>query len=193
MEFSEAIEAQLRGITVRRATLVWFDFKSKPIGLHNGVGPLTTKDGRNWNGLGGLGSVEGLEQAINGAAPEMRLSVSGIDPDFITKAKAEADEYLYRPVIVFAQFFHDDWSLLDEPWAIAWAQMMSLTVARESAGQGDGWVRTLTISAETPFAGKRRPRNSFLTDRDQQTRHPGDRFAERTMGIESHLIRFPAF
>lgn len=192
MVFPEAVAAQLAGHTVRRATLVWFEFASGPIGLHNGFGKLQTKDGREWFGLGGIGSVEGLEQAINGVSPELRLTVSGVDDAFMSRAKGEAADYFRRPVMVFSQFYRPDWSLLDSPFAIAWAQMYSLVYSREPLDDG-GWTRSVAITAETPFSGRRRPRNAFLTDRDQQARHPGDRFAERTPGIESKTVKFPRF
>lgn len=189
MDFPEAIAEQQSGRVVRRARLVWFDFASGPIGLWNGFGRLTTKDGRRWSGLMQLGSISGVAQAINGTAPEIRLSVSGVDVTFAAKAKAETAEYYNRSVTVFSQYFDADWQCLDLPFAESWALMRKLSPSRESTQ--DGFVRTVTISGETPFAGKRRPRFAYLGDRDQQQRHEGDKAAERISGIDAKIITFP--
>jgi len=190
MDFSQAQQAQLSGQKVRRALLVKFDFTSGPMCLWNGQRTLKTPDGQTWRGMHGLGSVQGLQQAINGAAPELRITVSGVDKDFAAKAKAEASEYVNRAVIVYAQFFNEDWSLLDAPFAVAWARMRGI-VARKEATES-GIVRSVTLTAETPFGEtKRRPRASYVVDRDQQMRFPGDRANERTPGLESKLVTFP--
>ncbi|PZQ18957.1 MAG: hypothetical protein DI565_00705 [Ancylobacter novellus] len=190
MNFSEAIAAQLAGETIRRGLLVEFDFASGVKRVWNGEGALQTSDGKIWEGLFGLGSVSGLAQAINGSAPEILLSVSGVDPDFANRVKGESAEYLNRAVIVFSQFFDESWQTLDAPFAIVWAKMRGMKVRREV--DDDVVVRTVTIKAETPFGEtKRRPRNGYCTDRDQQTRYPGDRGCERTPGLESKLIEFP--
>lgn len=191
MDFPEAIKAMLAGKNVRRARLVLFDFASGPIGVWQGFGPLQTKDGKLWHGVGELGSISGVAQAINGSSPELRLTLSGVDETFAMKAKAEADEYYNRAVTVFSQYFDEDWQCLDLPFAEIWALMRKLTPAAEM--QDDGKVRTITISGETPFATKKRPRFAYLSDRDQQSRHPGDKAAERVQGIDNQLVTFPDF
>ena len=190
MDFSQAVQAQLAGLKVRRSLLVKFDFVSGPVRLWNGVRTLKTADGQEWRGMHGLGSVQGLQQAINGAAPELRLTISGVDKDFAGKAKAEASEYINRAVTVYAQFFTEDWALLDAPFAVAWARMRGIVARKEATDQGI--LRAVTVTAETPFGEtKRRPRASYVVDRDQQMRWPNDRANERTPGFESKLVTFP--
>ncbi|WP_024816284.1 hypothetical protein [Methylopila sp. 73B] len=195
MDFGPAIEAQLRGQRVRRARLVWFDFATEPMGVWNGARPLTTSDGRTWLGLRGLGRIEGIAQSIDGAAPEIRFSLSGVYARFAAMAKAETAEYVNRPVFVFSQFFTGDdhmngpWQLLGAPWAETWGLMHSLIPEKKTTA--DGFERTVTLTAETPFASKKRTRAAYMSDPDQKARHPGDRIAEFIAGIESVYVKFP--
>ncbi len=191
MDFPEAIRTMLAGKNVRRGRMVLFDFASGPLGVWQGFGTLQTKDGRVWYGVGQLGSISGVAQAINGSAPELRFTLSGVDETFAAKAKAEAAEYYNRSVTVFSQYFDEDWQCLDLPFAESWALMRKLTPAAEM--QDDGKMRTITISGETPFATKKRPRFAYLGDRDQQMRHRGDKAAERIQGIDNQLVTFPDF
>jgi hypothetical protein len=190
MDFSAAIEAQISGRAIRKARLVWFDFLSKPLGLWNGFGRLRTGDGREWLGLGGLGQVSGIVQAINGAAPELLFTVSGVDATFAALVKGSSEEFYNRAATVFSQFMDEDWQCLDLPYAVAWGQMKGMRASRSEDGES-GFVRTVSVSAETPFASKRRAQFSYVTDRDQQKRHPGDLMMSRTAGIDAKPYKWP--
>lgn len=190
MDFSAAIEAQLAGYTVRRGRLVWFDFASGPIGVWNGWRNLTLPDGRKFLGMRNLGSIEGIRQPINGATPELLFTVTGVPETFLAKARMEAAEYYNRGVWIYSQFFDADLQPLDSPFVEAFGLMQGLRAKRQSTPEG--FVRTVTLTAENPLATtKRRPRNSYMTDTDQKQRFPGDRGAENVAGIEQILIRFP--
>ena len=190
MDFSATIRAQIEGRRVRRGRLVWLDFASAPMGVWNGFRSLRTLDGRRWLGARNIGRIEGLRQPINGATPEIKLTLSPVNEQVAALARAESAEYYNRAVTIFSQFFDDEWRPLDAPFAEAWGLMHSLIVSREEAE--NGWLRTVTLTAENPFAStKRRPRNSYLTDRDQQQRHPGDMGLSQIAGIETKTIKFP--
>lgn len=192
MGFPQAISAQLAGQVVRRATLVEFDFVTEPVRVWDGSRKLITNDDREWKGAYGLGTIEGVQQAINGAAPELVFTTSGVDATFMQKAKAEAGEYVNRAVRIFAQFFDEDWNPLDLPFALSWGIMRSLTTRRQYGEQG--FVRTVQLRAETPFGNtKRRPRFAYCTDRDQQLRYPGDTGMSRVAGIEVKQVKFPDY
>lgn len=191
MDFPETIKAQLAGRTVRKTRLLEMDFVSGRIGLWNGFGKLRTKDGKEWLGLGGLGSISGISSSIGGKAPELVFTLSGVDETFAAKAKGEAVEYYNRAAIVFDQFFDEEWGLLDLPYATSFGLMRKLTSSREASEEG--FVRTVSISAEGPFAGKRRARFAYLTPQDQRNRHEGDAFADDTPGIDTRPITFPDY
>lgn len=183
MQYSAAVREQHAGRVVRRARLVLFDFVSGPIGLWNGFGRLETLDGRTWLGLGELGQVSGISQAINGKAPELRFAVSGVDETFAAKVKGEAEEYFDRIVMVFSQYFTRDAQCLDAPYAVTWGKMRGMEASR--SGEDGNFVRTVSISAEGPFSNKRRAPFGYVTDRDQQNRFPGDNGMSRVAGIDA--------
>lgn len=194
MDFDPLIEAQLSGATVSGDVLVELDFLSGPVRVWNGFGRLRTLDDREWMGIGGLGSVSDTVQMFNGGAPELTMTVSGVDESFASKVRDEAEEYRDRVVRVYIQFF----SLSDSgplpivmPYARSWARMKSIKSSRQETDTG--YLYSLTISAETPFESRRRPKFSYWTDRDQQQRYPGDRGCERVAGIQQKLVVFPDF
>lgn len=191
MIFSEAAKVQMAGGLVRAALGLEMHFASGIERLWEGFGPLTTNDGKTWKGTAALGSIEGISQSINGSAPEVRFRLSGVDAEFAVKAKAEAEEYVYRPAIVYIQFFDDDWQPLDNPYALTVVRMTGLEVSFD--GSGDERVYEVAVNAETPFAVRRRAPFGYLTDRDQQLRHPGDKGLERVAGIDNKNITFPMF
>ncbi|SOC47106.1 hypothetical protein SAMN05892877_12712 [Rhizobium subbaraonis] len=184
MTFSAAVRAQHAGRVVRRGRLVLFDFASGPIGVWNGFGRLETNDGRTWLGFGELGQVSGIAQAINGKAPELRFTVSGVDESFAGKVKGEASEYFDRLVTVFSQYFDEDAQCLDNPYAVTWGKIRGMEATRAADDNG-GFVRTVSISAEGPFSNKRRAPFGYVTDRDQQNRYPGDNGMRRVAGIDA--------
>lgn len=191
MNFSEAAKVQMAGGIVRAALLLEMQFVSGTERLWEGFGPLPTLDGKTWKGTAALGSIDGISQSINGTAPEVMFRLSGVDASFALLAKAEAEEYLTQPAILFIQFFNEDWQCLDNPYALMMTRMTGLEVSFD--GSGDNRVYEVAVTAETPFAVRRRPPFGYLTDRDQQLRHPGDRGLERVAGIDNKNITFPAF
>ena len=90
--FPETIAHHLAGRTVQAALLGQFDFASETMRLWNGGGVLEANDGTQWQGLGQWGSVTGLEQAINGQAPEATFTLSGIDADILLLTRDEFEE-----------------------------------------------------------------------------------------------------
>lgn len=190
MNFSAAAKVQSAGGRVRAALLLELQFLSGTERVWEGGGSIKTLDGRTWEGTGGLGSIDGISQAVNGVAPEVLFRLSGVDADFALKAKGESEEYLYRPSLVCIQFFDEGWQPLDNPYSLMFVRMTGLEAKFEGTAQGR--IYELAMTAETPFAVRRRPAFGYLTDRDQQLRHPGDRGLERAAGIDNKNIVWPA-
>ena len=199
MNFSAAARAQLAGKNVRAVPLVEFLFASSTMRLYRGRRKeLTTLDGKVWTSDKGLGSISTISQSYNGSAPAMQFTISGLNPEIVTKAKADREEWLNRSIIVYYQFFQlpDDaapWSPLDNPYPMTMVRMVTLTTRVEPAKKkGHHRIYSVTVNAETPFATKRRPRFGYYTDRDQKLRYGvDDRGLERVLGIDNKLVRFP--
>lgn len=194
--FPETIAASLGGAKVQAAALVLFDFTSKTMRLWRGEGSLNTRDGHAWAGLGALGNVTGIEQAVNGEAPEAVFTLSGVDQEVVTKARDELKtEVLGRRSFVYLQFFGepdaddpDNQRTLDLPYPI-WCGRM-LTPAFTYGQDGE---RSIAISAESMFSLRSRPRHALYTDRDQQRRFLGDRGFEFVGNLVSKVVTWPDY
>lgn len=202
MEFSEQIKAQLDGEIVRMTRMVEMNFKSGAQRYHQGHNRFKAKNAKGntvtWEPTMGLGTVTGLEQASNGAAPEMRIEMSGVDPAIVAMASGASSEFYGRLVTVYWQFWAvpknglaDDWIALGDPVVIMWGLMRSIVSGRKSTEKGV--MSILTLTAETPFEGRARARNSYLTDLDQKARYPSDQMLERVAGLETREIKWPVF
>lgn len=190
--FPETIKAHLAGRTVRVSFLVLFDFVTQPMRIWTGAGKITA-GGQDWYGLGQLGSISGLEQAVNGEAPETTFVLSGINSEIVSLARDEwSDEGKDRLAKVLIQFHNLDddgpLELFDDPYAI-WAGRMQ-TPRFELQGPTK---RRITVAAESLFSLRSRPSFSQYTDTDQKARFPGDRGFEFVPGLINKTVTWPDF
>lgn len=185
--FPAATALLLAGRTVRFGVLVRFDFTTAPRNLWLGAGRLWA-GGEFWDGLGELGSISGLESALDGTAPVTTFSLSGVDAALVPAALDAENEVKGREVTVYLQFFDHDSQTLDEPYSI---YVGTLDVMRVKA-QGPG-LRTIDVTAETLFARRAMPPWGYLTDRDQQKLFPGDLGLEYVALMVSRTVTWPSF
>jgi hypothetical protein len=192
MDFEAVIAAEGSGQKLRFALGVWFDFVSGGVGVWEGTRKLTLDwpgggPPRTFLGAGKLGSIEGVEQAIDGAAPQMRFTLAGVSPKFAAEARVNKADYLNRFVTVFGLFFDRRWRLVGEPFVLAIGRMSGLS--SETKETEDGFLRTVTLTAETPLgATKMRPPNSWGREVDQRRRFPDDEGFDHVAGIDAILI-----
>lgn len=190
--FPETIQAHLAGRTVRASFLVLFDFVSRPMRVWTGAGKITS-GGNDWWGLGSLASISGLEQAVNGEAPETTFVLSGINSEIVSVARdefeAEAKDRLAKVLLQFHND-HDDQplELFDAPYSI-WAGRMQ-TARFELQGPSK---RVITVNAESLFSLRSRPAFSQYTDADQQARFEGDKGFEFVPGLINKIVPWPDF
>ena len=195
--FPETIARALGGGRVDCAELVHFDFTTQPMGLWNGGGVLHTNDGRSWSGLGALGSMSGIEQAVNGEAPESAFTLSGVDAEVLRLTRREFEpECKGRIVRVLIQFFGVDdpddpgnQRVLDRPFPIHASRILAPTFTID-AETGE---RSVTLSGESLFSLRSRPRYAMYTDRDQQRRFPGDRGFEFVQSVVGKVLPWPDY
>lgn len=194
--FPETIALSLAGAKVQCAWLVDFAFTTERVRLWQGFGPLDTADGNRWNGLGALGSVSGIEQAVNGQAPRARFTLSGIDGQIMRLAR---DEYVAevkgRIATVLIQFFGtdditdpDNQRVLDAPYPLWSGRCMT-----PSFGLGEDGERSVTIEAESLFSMRSRPAYAMYTDADQQRRFPGDKGFEFAGTLVNKEVTWPDY
>lgn len=195
--FPETIARDLAGGKVEAATLFDFDFTTTPMLAWRGYGQLKTKDGRRWNALGDLGSVSGIEQAVNGEAPEATFTLSGINAEIMRLARDEfEDEVRGRTVRAYIQFFGVEDEAdpgnqrpLDLPYPIWGGRFLK---PRFSIDRDSG-ERSVGITAESIHSLRSRPRAGSYTDRDQQFRFPGDKGFEFVATLINKVLTWPDY
>lgn len=194
--FPETIAAALAGAKVECVELVRFAFTTEPVFLWTGNGLLRTSDGQVWQGIGQLASMEGIEQAVNGEAPEASFTLSGIDAQIMRLARDEFEAEVKGSIItIFLQFFGvededdpDNQRVLDRPYPI-W----SGRCLKPSFTLDEGGGRAVTITAESLFTLRSRPQYAMFTDSDQRRRFPGDRGFEFVGSLVSKTVTWPDY
>ena len=168
--------------------LIRFDFKSETKRVAVGLfGKLRTLDDMEWDGLGEIGSIEGLSGLADVTAPAGKLVASGVSPDIIAKARGEVDEFTNRTVGIFLQAFNGDGQCVSLPSPLALRIMTTMEVSR------DANTRTVAINHEGPYTGRGRPPGGYYSHADQQLRHPGDMAFERMPYLLNQTIAWPAY
>jgi hypothetical protein len=195
--FPDTIKAALAGSRVDMEILVLFDFVTEPVRVWlGGTGQLRTNDGYLWDGLGRIGAVSGIEQAVNGEAPEVTFTLSGVDNQLVRLARDEFDtECKGRLITVLLQFFGtddpddpDNQRPLDLPFPFASARALT---PEFTFGEGD--ERSITIRCESLFSLRARPRAALYTDADQQRRFPGDLGFAFVASLKNKVITWPDY
>jgi hypothetical protein len=176
--FSETVAAALADQTVRLAALLFFDFRSGPVRIWSGYGDLITQDGNKWKGFGDLGQISGLDQAINGAAPQITLTVSEVTADGMRAATNSWAEARGRQLIFYLQFFQAGGPLLDLPMPISIMTMEQIELNFKGPGQRD-----LVVHAESIFSARGFPIHGWL--------FPGDKGCERIPLLQLHVVTWP--
>lgn len=185
--FNATLAAVAAGRTVRASLLVFFDFLEDPMRVWPGSGPLIA-GGYEWSGLGEIGSIEGLEQAIGTVAPTTTFNLSGVSPEIVTLARQSSDRVKGRAAVVYIQFFDAEWQPLDQPYAVWTGVLDQMKYMASGPSQ-----RTVTVSAEGLWTNRRRPKYGLYTDRDQKARFPGDRGLELVTTLASKAVFWPKY
>lgn len=194
--FPETIAASLTGEKVQCAWLVRFAFTTEPMFLWCGDGLLETADGQVWMGLGQLGDIGGIEQAVNGEAPQASFTLSGIDAQIMRLARDEFEpEVKGRIVTVYIQFFGvadaedpENQRVLDTPYPVWSGRLLTPSFSFDQEGE-----RSVTVTAESLFSLRSRPQYAMYTDSDQKRRFPGDRGFEFVSSLVNKVVAWPDY
>jgi hypothetical protein len=164
---------------------IFFRLATDPVvRLWLGIGPCRVganaldADGAIYTGFGQLAGVPVVQQLINGVADRVEFQVSGVSQETLRLASSEALDVQGAAVGMGFGIFDGSWQLLG---AVKWIfrGFADVVTLNQESVEG-GVTRTISLSVGSLFTGRRRRGLSYLTDQDQQLRHPGDRFCERT-------------
>jgi hypothetical protein len=198
--FPETVRAQALGQHVVCALFVTFKFKSGFLHVWEGDGEIS-RGGFAWLGVGQrtdnsgnpLQSIDGLEQAINGTAPQLMLTMNGVDSTVVNAAKkdADADEIESRELLIEIGFYD-----ATQPGAVPLDDLIEVgtwIMQKPSFTATGPKLRTITLPCETLFAQRSRAPFGMLTDRDQQRRFPGDKALEFIPKMVDRTVTWPEF
>jgi hypothetical protein len=198
-DFDAVIEAYAKGNTVNLPALAYFDFRDGPQAYWGGEYPFSSDlalgGSVTWQGIGKSGvlvAIEGLEDSSNLSSSDMSITVSGVDPAVMTVFKDEdRADYINRLMCIYAQFCDADYQPLCPPYALRAGIMGTMTVDMVQDAQSGSWTRTIKLPASNIFSGRSSAKSSFYTDRDQQKRHPGDKFFQFVSTLQDVTIPVP--
>lgn len=186
MALPSDVTAIVGGANAECGFLIKFNFLSETKRVWSGFGRLRTLDGNLWDGLGEMVGIDGLTGPLSGSAPAGKVTASGVSPDLLPIALGEEQEYKQRPVSIFFQAFQDRVPV-NNPCPLLLRIMTTIEINRT------GDTRALSINHESPYIGRNNPANGWYSDRDQQTRFPGDLFCERTPFLFFKQERWPDY
>lgn len=133
----------------------------------------------NYEGLGQLLDVPPLQQLINGVAERVVLRIEGVSARTQALASDETENVKGAPLAIGFVLFGGDWRQLGIPKWLWTGKSDFVSLSQQS--DGGRITRTIELSIGSLFTSRRRRAFSYLTDQDQQSRHPGDKFCERTV------------
>lgn len=174
--------AQAEGLHIVASLFVTFAFKTSPLRVWEGDGPID-REGLTWQGVGmptgrsgnPLYSIEGLELSMDGSAPQLNLSLSGVDSTVVAAAREDvANEEIEGRDLTIRIGFYD---ATQYPEMIPLDDLIVLgvwTMQKPSFSATGVTLRNITLPCETLFVQRSRAPFGLLTDRDQQRRFPGD-------------------
>lgn len=186
MDFNAAETAALDADAQRIG--VFFRLDVDPLlRLWLGMGPIAPgvnvldAAGATYLGAGELANVPDFDHLINGAAQRVEFTLSGVSPGVLAQLSAAANTVRDKLVAVGLGIMGADWQMLG---AVRWCwrgygDYLALQRSPVDGLEG-GAVQSALLSAGTLMTGRRRGRNAYWTDQDQQRRAAGDRFCERT-------------
>ncbi|MGY3607679.1 MULTISPECIES: hypothetical protein [unclassified Bradyrhizobium] len=137
--------------------------------------------GARYLGFGQMRNVPNFKQLINGAAERVEFTLSGVSGKVQEIAAAgDAQDVKGKALAVGFAIMGQDWKLLGPVrWCANYvADFLGIDNPAVDNPEADP-IRTIRLSCGTTFTGRRRPKFSYFTNRDQQARSPGDRFCER--------------
>lgn len=167
-----ATAARLVGTTVRIAMFATLEFRSATRRVWGGSHRVVV-GGYLWEPIGELGSITGIDAPRGPTSEPVTMELSGVSPEIIAIAVAEADEVAGRSAAVHAQLFDDAWQAVG-PMLPLWHGVMSRMRVRRT--EGDEPQRVIAVECEGVWEARARQAAGRFNDGDQQWRYPGDRF-----------------
>jgi hypothetical protein len=191
--FTPGQVAALKGKVVRMDRLVEFHFRTETLYYWNGNTELDHA-GHVWLPMYGAATDENLGLAGGATQSDsVTFTLNGLPGELLAAALAETVDVDQQPVILYMQLFTEDWQPSGPPAAVFWGFMQPPRVNRSTMDGVQGATQSIQLVAENAFFNRSRPAYGRLTDRDQQTRSPGDKIMQFTASLGAKTIRYPDY
>jgi hypothetical protein len=177
---SDVLDA-ITSTLIRPAIFVEANFTSGPIYVWSGIGTISW-DGKDWTGLGSLGSVSVIEEGSDVQAKGITLTLSGIDTTLLNGVLTEFKVGL--PVLVYLGMFDSNGDLIADP-IISWAGRTD-----QPTIEMDGSSATISINCENRLVEMNVSLDRRYTNEDQRRYYPDDRGFEFVPSIQEVTINW---
>ncbi len=180
---------------VRAEFMFELQFVSETAYVWNGHYELTS-GGHTWMPMHGIGTVEGLGLSNDAQSESITMTIAGLpdqQPDILALALSQSTEANQQLVKVYIQFFDTEWQPVGNPIMMWFGFMQPPKVSRTIPNMLEGSTQSITVTAENAFFNRSRPPYGRNTDRDQQSRYPGDKFFQFTPSLKSKTFTYPDY
>lgn len=183
----------LGGETLFRALLVTMEFTSETMRVWQGEGRLDTGVDGIFLGMGRFGSISAVEQPVSGAAPQISLSLSGVDEEIVAMALDAEAEVKGRPVTiaigVWDPVTREYLGKLTPLRGVMDRMVYSCSVEYDDESSRITRLHNIQVTVESVLASRRiLPSQATYSAADQSLRHPSDRGLDfaGTLGYKSY-------
>jgi len=145
-----------------------------------GYGTVTW-GGKQWQGVGELGSISQIGESSDTHANGVQLTLSGIPSEAI--ARAFDNKLQGRPAQIYLGLFDEQMQLISPPLCLFDG------VIDSSGFEDTGQTSTITVNLEKELIDRRDDYRRF-THEDQQLDAPGDKFFEQVAWLSQNQITF---
>lgn len=139
-----------------------------------------------YRGAGELLNLPDFQALINGIAERLTIGVSGVTPETLAFAQAEALAMQGAQLTLVRFNFDDNWQLVGVEYENVF-RSDSLTTNSQSSENGR--TRSISLSVGTDNTDRSRAPIAFFTDADQRRRSSDDAIFDHVGGITSGTSR----
>lgn len=139
--------------------------------------------GNVYQGIGHLGRLEPVEEAVELQAYRIRMILNGIPTALLSIALGT--NYQGREAVLSLGFLSAAHKLLDDPFTLFRGRMDTMSIVA-------GETASIALEVESRLADWERPRVRRYNDADQQQRYPGDKGLEFAEQMSSKQIVWPS-
>ena len=164
-DLSSAVQSAIESSQVAPFLLFEGLFASGYVRVWSGYGELTW-NGNIWEGVGSLGSISSIQETSEIQANGISVSMTGIPAEFISLVLEESEQG--KSGKVYLGFMDSSNQVIADPYLCFEGKLDIPSI------QEEGESSTVTITYESRLIDLQRPRETRLTNEEQQREFVGD-------------------